>query len=187
MATTTFNAYTTKLQGIAANHKLLQHTEQKKHFATVCTAAFVNEFGSVNIDEVLNGVRSSLLSPCLIADLPLIKTDDPKGEDRKKEFAGAFLVLKKTALKGLTAQAADIDECTGIAENVLGWLDELYLRAQEDGTAAQEWAINFEEVEIVPIAKLKDDWVGVRVNLPFRIESEVAFQYDESAFLNPLD
>lgn len=184
--TTTFKTYATTLKDIAANHKALQHTEEKKHFATVCTAAFVNEFGSVNIDEVLNGVRSLLLSPCLVADLPVIKVMDGKGRNKQKEYTGGFLILKKSTGKTLFDQTDDISECAQIGEEVLGWLDEVYLRAEEDGIQAEKWAINFNDVEIIPIAKLKDNWIGVRVNMPFKHPNQVAFEYNEDAFTLPL-
>lgn len=185
---TDFTLYVNKLKELATNLKGIEHNDadRTKHFAVICTAAFVNQLGQVNIDEVLDGVRSLMVSPCLIADLPGIGVQDENGANKKNNYAGAFLILVKSSDTKLTGQLPDLSKCQHWAEKSLGWFDEKYKRAEEEGTAEDEWNINWSEVDIQPIVKLKDNWVGVRVNLPFKHENEVPYEYDESAFVNPL-
>jgi hypothetical protein len=185
---TNFTNYTEKLKELATNLRGIEHSDNanKRNFGVICTAAYVNQLGQVNIDEVLKGVKTLLATPCLLADLPIINTDDPKGQNIKNVYAGAFLILTKSPKDKLGDQLEDMSQCLKLAQNALGWLKEKFIVAEEEGTAYNEWNIIWEDVDIQPIAKLMDNWVGVRVNLPFKEENEVAYEYDATAFVTPM-
>lgn len=173
------------MEDIAKNHVDIRHSAEECHFAVISTSGYKDHLGRVNIEEVVNGIKSKLKTPYLLADLPDIGFDDEKGDNKSAQYAGAFIVIVKSSSIALGDQLPDISKAQSIAADVLAWFDEKMDQAWQGGNPQNEWMINFGEA-LMSVVTMKGNMCGVRVELPYSTPSQAALEYKSEKWVTPL-
>jgi hypothetical protein len=98
-----------------------------------------------------------------------------------------FLVLNKAKPNDLNEVTETIDECTAIAQELIGYIDEDYFAAETDGESLEDkMLIDFNDMSIAPVAPTIRDLCGAKVDFSFRQPHEVAFAYNPNKFNSPV-
>jgi hypothetical protein len=176
------------MEALARNHKGIGHTDDEKHFGRILPDARVKDpFGRLNIDEILNGLKSTLKTPMLICVGYEAGVKDEGGDNRMKVKSGALILLDKPKnIKDLQESITVIDAMETLADELIGYMDEDWQTGMENGNTAGRLNLRYDDMIIYPISGAKDNLCGVRVDIAFVEQSESTLAYNPDRFNTPL-
>ncbi len=160
--------YVDYFEGIATQHKEIQHTDAKKHFARI------------NIEEVLTGLRSSIFTPALILESFEGGLIDNKSDNILADRMGAFMILKEVEHDNFKQEAEFLDDCERIG------LDAIR-RMRRDARVQPIQArllrgLQLSKVGWMKVGPVFDNWYGYRFT--FSLEDHENMKYDDSKWLD---
>lgn len=162
--------YISYFEGIATNHKEIAHKEDEKHFCRM------------NIEEVLTGLRSGILTPALILESFEGSLVDNKSDNILADRTGAFMILKKVEVDDFTQENEYLDDCERIGL-------EIIKRIRRDARIVPiqnrtPKIFNLNSVEWQKIGPLFDNFFGYRFT--FKMSDTENMSYDKAKWLDEI-
>lgn len=156
--------YTAYFRQLATEHPRLRHSQEESHFARIVLSR--DEFGHDNLTDLISGLRSRHVAPVLV----LVAYDhtyaNTSGDQRRKVYQGAFIVLDKPAPGDFDAEEASYDITEQIGEQILARvIHDLEESAESDGPLPAGLVLE-NELPGEKIGKVHD-FVGTRFGIVF--------------------
>lgn len=176
------------IEQVAANHKTIKHSPTNRSYKRVIMDdKFVDPFGRVNFEEFKKSIKTDLALPCLIAVSYQANGIDPGGDSRKISKTPMLIILDKAKNKSdMDSIVETIDKCTELMMDVIGFIDEDWKIAYDNGSTRNKLHVNFDELTISHIPPGMDNLCGVKCEFTFINEAQADFDYNPDKFLRPL-
>jgi hypothetical protein len=176
------------MEALAANHVDINHTPTNPRFARVyLDDKSTDPFGRVNVNELFNKLKTNMKGTILVAVAYNAFGQDDGGDNRMLVKRPMFFVLDKADPNNLDAVQDCIDKCVGIAQELIGYIDEDYFVAQtEDGLIEEKLLLDFNDLSIGPIPPSVQRLCGAKVDFSFRQPHEKALVYNPTKFNTPI-
>ena len=99
--------YVSYFRGIATQNKEIGHTDKETHFYRM------------NVEEVLQGLRTDIHSPALILEAFEGKLVDGKSDNNLADRMGAFMIIKQVEVDNFDEEHKVLDDCERIGLNII--------------------------------------------------------------------
>ena len=164
----TVSEYVEYFEEISRQHTEIQHTDDEKHFARI------------NIEEVLTGLRSSILTPALILESFEGGLIDNKSDNILADRMGAFMILKQVQMDNFTQEAEFLDDCERIGLDVIRRMRrDARVQPIQDRLLR---GLQLSKVGWMKVGPVFDNWYGYRFT--FSLEDYETMKYDDSKWLD---
>jgi hypothetical protein len=168
--TNNISTYIDYWRQLAITHHLINHDDGSENNDGNVAAKRFCKFGA---DEVLTGLRTKISTPALLLELYEVQTQGQNFFDIKMPVKGAFMVLKKAAVKNNTEE----EEAYQITEEIV--YDLLKQTWQQHyGSSAAECTrpfsqFDFNNLTIEPVGPVFDNLFGWRVEFGFKFQRNI--------------
>lgn len=156
--------YTAYFRDLATKHPKLRHSGEESHFARIVLSR--DDFGHDNLGDLIGGLRSRHAAPFLV----LVAYDhtyaNTGGDQRRKVYQGAFIVLDKADGGDFDAEEAAYDLTEVIGEQVLARLIHDLEESAESAGPLPAGLVLENELPAEKIGKVHD-FVGTRFGFSF--------------------
>lgn len=169
-----FTEYVNYFKTAAINHKVIAHNPPT-----------VNSFYRMDIEEVLNGLRTKLSSVSLILENPEVYTEDMLSDNRRKLWRGAFLIIKQAKRNDFDDEALVLNDTMEIGEEVLSKMvnDAQKYRSNKSYTPAIG-GFDPNRVRYQKIGPIFDNYYGWRFEIEFNQPHKNGLRLDASKWNN---
>lgn len=159
-------------------HEDIAHSADEQHFAVISLGRSI--FNNIDLSEFDEGERSTLNSPLVLLQTPIIKYSDNDSDSKEKKYVCALIVLKAldTGENKYAERKAAWTECEGIGEELFGYVLEKFNKSSFP---------NFRHFDIGTlrgdfIGPVKNNYYGVRFDFDLELSGNSNLIYKPSKF-----